>query len=146
MLNNIIGKKCAFEVKVTSFNRDGRAGYTIGCLMELPGSSSGIKGGRSTDDEGPSKKIRLDWNKCQWTTMINNKIKGLQFHVKVYFKTMCVFPFLGPEPTRTYKYHSWVLEKYYIAISSLTLLNAMCLLCRVDYSAEYWLSVLMVKY
>ncbi|KAL1823795.1 hypothetical protein ACET3Z_010573 [Daucus carota] len=60
VLNNIIGKKCAFEVKVTSFNRDGRAGYTIGCLMELPGSSSGIKGGRSTDDEGPSKKIRLD--------------------------------------------------------------------------------------
>ena len=59
IINNIIGRRCAFEVKVSSYNRDGRAGYTVGRLIEMPGSSSHVKGGEHHDEVGPSKKARL---------------------------------------------------------------------------------------
>ncbi|XP_063938174.1 replication protein A 70 kDa DNA-binding subunit A [Daucus carota subsp. sativus] len=59
IINNIIGRRCAFEAKVSSYNRDGRAGYTVGRLIEMPGSSTHVKGGEHHNEAGPSKKARL---------------------------------------------------------------------------------------
>ncbi|KAL8132731.1 hypothetical protein AgCh_008272 [Apium graveolens] len=40
-VRNVIDKRCAFEVKLTSFNKDGREDYSVACLSELTDNPPG---------------------------------------------------------------------------------------------------------
>lgn len=50
VLNNIIGKWCAFEVKVTSSNQDEREGYTVARVAEITNKETAMKGGKATEE------------------------------------------------------------------------------------------------
>ncbi|KAK1402477.1 hypothetical protein POM88_002082 [Heracleum sosnowskyi] len=58
-VRNVIGKKCAFEVKLSSFNRDGREGYGVARLSEITGTPPIAEEGSNADAESTSKKPRL---------------------------------------------------------------------------------------
>lgn len=60
ILNNVVGKTCAFEVKVTTLNQDGRAGYTVARLAEVANSAPKIKKVDHIEEGGPSKKAKLN--------------------------------------------------------------------------------------
>lgn len=55
MLNNV-GKRCAFEVMVTTRNQDSRARYTVARLAEVTISAPTIKEADHIEGAGPSKK------------------------------------------------------------------------------------------
>lgn len=59
MVNNVVGKKCAFEIKVTSFNRDGRDGFTVTRISEVANSASIMQVSPPNDEPGPSKKQKV---------------------------------------------------------------------------------------
>ncbi|KAK1369073.1 hypothetical protein POM88_035165 [Heracleum sosnowskyi] len=56
VLNNIVGKKCVFHVKVSSYNQGGRAGYTVARLSEIDTPAPNIQPPTPSDEPGPSKK------------------------------------------------------------------------------------------
>lgn len=56
LLNNIVGKKCTFHIKVNSFNQGGRAGYTVARLYEIVTQLPNIQPPTPSAESGPSKK------------------------------------------------------------------------------------------
>lgn len=60
VLNNIIGRKCAFHVKVTSYNLGGRAGYTVARLSEIAAPTVITQPTPLNDQVGPNKKQKLN--------------------------------------------------------------------------------------
>lgn len=59
MINNVIGKTCIFEVKVTSFNKDGREAYTVARILEIAESTSTSHDSTPANEAGPSKKHKV---------------------------------------------------------------------------------------
>ncbi|KAK1383769.1 hypothetical protein POM88_021504 [Heracleum sosnowskyi] len=58
-MRNVIGKKCAFEVKLSSFNRDGREGYGVARLSEITGTPPIAEEVNNADAASTSKKQKL---------------------------------------------------------------------------------------
>lgn len=61
LLNNLVGKKCAFHIKINSFNQGGRAGYTVTRLSELLDSPPNIRTPAPATEASPSKKTKTTW-------------------------------------------------------------------------------------
>lgn len=59
LLNNIIGRKCAFHIKANIFNQGGRAGYTVARLFEIEAPAPNIPPPAPSDQAGSSKKQRI---------------------------------------------------------------------------------------
>lgn len=59
IVNNFIGKKCIFEVKVTYFNRYGRDGHTLARIFDIIDSTSITDSSTPADEADPSKKQKV---------------------------------------------------------------------------------------
>lgn len=59
IVRNVIGKKCAFEVKLTSFNQDGREGYGVARLSEITAQTPIATEVGNADEASTSKKQKL---------------------------------------------------------------------------------------
>ncbi|KAL8095119.1 hypothetical protein AgCh_036540 [Apium graveolens] len=60
VLNNVVGKTCAFEVKVIIRNQDGQEGYTVARLAKVVISAPAIEEADQTHEAGPSKKAKVN--------------------------------------------------------------------------------------
>lgn len=60
VLNNIIGRKCAFHVKANTYNQGGRAGYTVARLSEFEAPTANIHPSPPTQQAVPSKKQKMN--------------------------------------------------------------------------------------
>ncbi|KAK1394685.1 hypothetical protein POM88_013741 [Heracleum sosnowskyi] len=56
VLNNIVGKKCTFHIKVNSYNQGGRAGYTVARLSEIDTPTPNLHPANPRDAPGPGKR------------------------------------------------------------------------------------------
>lgn len=59
VLNNIIGRKCAFHAKANTYNQSGRADYTVARLSEIEAPTANIHPSPPTQQSGPSKKQKI---------------------------------------------------------------------------------------